>query len=287
MTVYNPMDSFLNIERLQNEIRNFRNLDIENSDNKDIEKSMFNILTTISLSTPYQLSGRVYRIRKIVNHETHSLKQDLWAPPSSCVKTLGRVNMPGESILYTTFTIDTAIDEVRLSPGDHFSLAIYKFKEIEYPSNNTFMVRYPYYDIENTFKENTYFAILNQFLFEELTTVVNEDNKRHYLITNTIVKTILKNFRKDGVIYPSVFDLTKYNLAIKESYASDILELSNVYTFEYYDKSESIYNLRLYQEGIISPTTDIIDYKATKEKDIILPIKFNGNVVLKQSSYIF
>jgi len=288
MTIYNSMDSILNIERLQNEICNFRKLVIENSDNKDFDKSILNILSAISLSIPYKLSGRVYRIRKIVNHETHTLKQDLWAPPCSCVKTLGRANLPGESILYTSFCIDTAIDEVRLSPGDHFSLAIYNFNENKYPNNNLFFVNNEnVYDPTFTFKENTYFAILNQFLFEELTAWVKEDNNRHYNITNIIIKNILKKYKKKGVIYPSVFDSTKYNLAINENYASDILELSNVFTFEYFLKSESTYYLRLYQEGIISPITDIINYKESKEKDRILPIIFSGNVVFEPKCYIF
>lgn len=279
MSIDNPLDDFLNIENLKSNIHKFRNSDCKIIDINYLEELITKILSIVSFSIPYYLTGRVYRIRRIVNQEQHKTKSDLWAPPINCVNSYGRFNKPNESILYTSFYIDTAIEEVRLLPGEHFSLAIFDFKDSEYPRNNTLLIDNTInYCKNDTFKENTYFAILKQFLFDELTGN-GKDNNSNYIKTNIIINSIFKTFKKDSVVYPSFFNNNKHNLAIKGNSASELVNLSQVLTFEYIGKNaDNTFSLRLYQSGNFSDDSEFIEYKETNIKDRIINFSFKGKV---------
>jgi len=55
---------------------------------------------------------------------------DAWEPPSDKVKSAGRLNKPGESLLYTSYNTPLAVpDEIRVQDNVYFSLMKYQVTE--------------------------------------------------------------------------------------------------------------------------------------------------------------
>ena len=110
--------------KLVEKINKFRGLNIKNMKLQDIEKAISEVLTwngdfsyltnigTYPIGThltnigTYPIGTQFYRIRKLkgslIPNESLSTYADFWEPPKSCVKSEGRLNKKGESLLYVT-----------------------------------------------------------------------------------------------------------------------------------------------------------------------------------------
>lgn len=98
--------------KLVEKINKFRGLNIKNMKLQDIEKAISEVLTwngdfsyLTNIGT-YPIGTQFYRIRKLkgslIPNESLSTYADFWEPPKSCVKSEGRLNKKGESLLYVT-----------------------------------------------------------------------------------------------------------------------------------------------------------------------------------------
>jgi len=150
---------------------------------------------------------------------------------SDAVKEYGRMNFIGQSILYGTFAIPTAINELKPQIGDIVTISEWSLIEPEKE-----MIVYPIF--WKMAKNAGFFQIVNQynsltsrydkpvkelidaqveFIAEIMSKRINHNNL--YVITSSIANKIFFNERKEeieAIIYPSVQDKTRIdNIAIK------------------------------------------------------------------------
>lgn len=215
------MESILeheDINKLKERIHAFQNMDIQSLSDKELKDKIDEVLSVkldggITISTNlteyslFSIGRRFYRVRKLKN--TDMPNSDLrklssyWNPPKKYIKHYGRLNKPGESLLYTALNPYTAMCETNLMPGDSFVLCVYeaikplRFSWIGGKANY-------YFNGIKRKKVIEFFEIIRKFLFDEFTRVVPEGQEPLYRITETIAKNYY-NFPDDnGWRYPSI-----------------------------------------------------------------------------------
>jgi len=153
--------------------------------------------------------------------------------PADKVNKYGRMNLIGQSILYGTFSVPTAINELEPKFGDLVTLSEWTLKE-----PNTQMIVFPiFWNMRN---DVGYFQILNQyrilisqfdkdvqslfdtqmkFLADVMSKRINSEHNNLYVFTSAIANRIFNeemNGETEAIIYPSVKDTAKMdNIAIK------------------------------------------------------------------------
>jgi hypothetical protein len=174
----------------------------------------------------------IFRVRKIEKCDEHNNANDVWCPPAKNIKYLGRANDIGQSIFYGAFDQQTAISEVKISPGERYSLAAYSLRPRENYNMTSVVIRQSD-PLPNMTQEIDFFAVeLSRFMVNEFTKDVQHGNENQYLKSCAIAQLLLDLPHKDSLLYPSVKNKDATNLAMKETDAKSRLQLSLVLTCE-------------------------------------------------------
>lgn len=204
------------INKLKERIHIFQNMDIQNLSDKELEANIDEVLrvkldvtlsTTMAEYSLYGIGERFYRVRKLKN--TDMPNSDLknvsayWNPPQKFVKHYGRLNKPGESLLYTAFNPYMAMCETNLKSGDPFVLCIYEaIKPLRFSWIGG-KADYDFNGIKNK-KAIEFLETIRQFLVVEFTRVIAEGQEYLYRITETIAKNYYTCPDDNGWQYPSI-----------------------------------------------------------------------------------
>lgn len=208
----------VDINKLKERIRCFQNMDIQNMSDKELETNIDEVLkvkldggitisTTLSEYSLFNEGVRFYRVRKLKNADmpNSDLKKvaAYWNPPQKYVKHYGRLNKPRESLLYTALNPHTAMCEANLKPGDPFVLCVYEaIKPLRFSWIGS-KADYDFNGIKNK-KAIEYLETIRQFLVEEFTRVIPEDQDFLYRISETIAKNYYNSPDENGWRYPSI-----------------------------------------------------------------------------------
>lgn len=209
---------YADLNKLKERIRIFQNMDIQSLSDKELETNIDEVLRVkldgdITISTTmleyslFAIGERFYRVRKLENTDmpNSNLKHvsAYWNPPQKYVKHYGRLNKPGESLLYTALNPYTAICETNLKPGNPFVLCIYeavkplRFSWIGGKAN------YDFNGIKNK-KAIEFLENIRQFLVDEFTRVIPEGQDYLYRTTEIIAKNYYTFPDDNGWRYPSI-----------------------------------------------------------------------------------
>lgn len=206
------------INQIKEKIHIFQNTDIQSLSDKELEKRIDEVLRVkldgdVSVSTLlleyscFDVGERFYRVRKLINtdmpnRELKSLSA-YWNPPRKCVKHYGRLNKPGESLLYTAFNPYTAICETNLKSGDPFVLCVY---EAIRPLRFAWIGGEADYEFNciNNKKAIEVLELIRKFLVDEFTREITTDQEFLYRITESIAKTYYAFPNAAGWRYPSI-----------------------------------------------------------------------------------
>lgn len=214
---------------LQLKINRFKRRDFQFISEKEIKRELDDVLSVVcaseekvaALNLRYKIlldKNRLFRIRKFVDLNTlleqMRLESSYWNPHPKYIKTYGRLNRPGKSLLYTAEEPLIALREMDVKEGDWFVLITY---------TNTMPIRVwsiePQYDhIAFSNDEPRKMQILqtmNKFLVELFTMDVLPGQEYLYKITESIVSEwYASSYTNWGWSYPSVKDTTMYNLCL-------------------------------------------------------------------------
>ena len=125
---------------LLNKIRNFRRLDIKSMTYEEVTQAISNVLSFngefmyITNTQIYKKGTKFFRVRELegskIPNENLSIESDFWNAPEKYITKYGRLNKPGESLLYTApINPQIAINEVKLKKHSFYTLIIYEAKE--------------------------------------------------------------------------------------------------------------------------------------------------------------
>jgi len=173
--------------------------------------------------------------KNVLDGANERLTETKWLgnKPANKVNKYGRMNLIGQSILYGTFSVPTAINELEPKCGDLVTLSEWTLKE-----PNTKMTVFPiFWNMRN---DVGYFQILSQyrslisqfdqdvqslfdtqmkFLADIMSKRIDSKNNNLYVFTSSVANRIFyeeMNGETEAIIYPSVKDTAKMdNIAIK------------------------------------------------------------------------
>lgn len=219
-------------------IQRFKKLNIKDMNEEEIRKEINSVLLWDNLFL-YQTYNMIYpkgtiffRIRKlnssrlpISNFQVYS---DFWEPPTTVIKKPGRLNKPGESLLYTTPGDPTVpLLETHIQEGEFYALIHYVAdQEVK---ANLIGGEYDYsaFGIEDRTAILVH-ELYNDFLQTEFSRDVGEGTEYLYRVSEIIAKDFFDlppRDMQDAWAYGSVQDKKKYNVCFRPDIAHEILHL--------------------------------------------------------------
>lgn len=219
-------------------ISDFRKLDIKNISDEDLIQNLYKVLCDgdsgfkyIVNIGDYNINKEFYRIRILEDADNleniMQTKQDFWNPPEKVVKNYGRLNKPGESLLYTSPNPITCVNELKVKSNQIFVLI--KYRAIDNIKTNIIGGDYDY-DRMNIKDEKAKLVheMLNGFLREEYSREVGLGTEHLYRTSEMIAKNFFDlppMVVQDAWVYISTFDKKTCNVCFRPNIAQKKLKL--------------------------------------------------------------
>lgn len=225
---------------LINKIRIFRELNIKYMTEKEICEAIYSTITFenkliyIPNLMIYPKGTKFYRVRNLdgtqIPNKNLMISSDFWNPPEKYVTNYGRINKPGESLLYTAPNSPyIAIKEMKLDPDTEkfYSLIVYEAKEDIKVNCIGAKYNYEILEIHND-KIILVNEIINNFLKDEFSRDVGKGTEYLYKISEIIAKDFFDlppRLVQDAWAYSSVQSKDSYNVCFRPNIAKEKLEL--------------------------------------------------------------
>jgi len=254
-------DILYNPERILGAIAKYREVDLRNVSLGEVVELFRGVFSIITLRT-VNIGCYVFRARKIEDNDPHDLICKVRNPPSNKVTNMGRFNDVNESVFYAAFNPVTAIKEVRVQPGDYFSLSVFNLLALDTGVESTLHLL-PRTNLEGlTEKQRVYSRIFDDFVYTEVTRLVAEGKEYQYKASCAVSKLLLGIPNKDSIIYPSMLDSHAKNIAITEQSANRRLKLVEVHKCQYHQDDENLNPIISdYEVATAVETSDELIYK--------------------------
>lgn len=245
---------------LMSKIRDFRRLDIKNMTYSKISKSIEDVLTfdgKFIYATNIQIypkGTKFFRVRALkgsnIPNQNLSFETDFWNAPEKFITKYGRLNKPGESLLYTSpINPQVAIREVKLDDNSYYAIIVYEAKtDIKV---NSIGMEYNYERLGIDDKQVILINdMINDFLRDEFSREVGNGTEYLYKISEIISKwyfDLPPREVQDAWAYPSIKDKLSYNVCFRPDIAKEVLELQGALICKY-DNTDSI-NVKCISHG--------------------------------------
>jgi hypothetical protein len=209
------------LEDIQAHIRAIEELDRASTTIDELKERLQLLLDGYTCMTRLISSHQAWRAR--VNGETPLFEnvRQLWYPPAEGIKTHGRLNRPGQSVMYVAGSHHTAALELRPKVGQRFTVLVVRLNDKDAlphvmelgiggkASEFGFKTDFPL--LENTpggraflrGNEPKHFAI-RSFLAREFMRIVPRGHEDQFKLSIAIAEMLMVSERIDGVIYPSI-----------------------------------------------------------------------------------
>lgn len=224
--------------------------------NSNIETQvLFLLKQTVPFYSHLVMEDRFPEIQRLtVNKRVLNENRRIWNidhlkyPPKKCVKSYGRCNMPGQSVLYATFNSLTALSEIRPEIGDIITTSKWRMKPdvtlrhcpifLNQPET-TFNPRL--FEIEQLYRKSIreypneiqeHINLLSQFVADVFTKRINSVSNLDYIFSAYFSDKIFNEYENrtiEAIYYPSVKQsLVFENIAIKPESFDTKYELIDV-----------------------------------------------------------
>lgn len=219
-------------------IKNFRSLNFKFMSKKEISEAINKVLMYnnqflyISQMSCYPSNTKFFRVRALdgtmVPNKNLRISSDFWSPPEKNVDKYGRLNKPGESLLYTApINPFVAIKEMKLAKGTYYALIVYQAKDVV--KVNVIGGEYDYNKIGIKEKKAILInELYNNFLRDEFSRDVGTGTEYLYKISEIIAKNYFDlppREVQDAWAYSSVQDKSNYNVCFRPLISKELLEL--------------------------------------------------------------
>lgn len=237
---------------LLKKIAKFRQMNIARMSDKEIEKAILDVLCwegVFSCYTniqKYSQGTKFFRVKKLdgscIPNSRFQEYQDYWETNPKYLKNYGRLNKPGESLLYVSPDLRCSIDEVHIKENEFFAA-------IQYTARSDVKVNMigGDFDYEGMGvydeKVKTVHEIYNGFLRDEFSRDVGQGTEFLYKVSEKIAKDYFDlppRIVQDAWAYLSVQNKEKYNVCFRPDIAHDILKLNGALICKLNDSKEII-----------------------------------------------
>jgi hypothetical protein len=210
------MDEFFAPEKVDNAILDYRRLDLKTATLSQVRQCLDPAFGVIVANHVCNLGLPLFRVRPLESDEEHSEVVSLLAPPPHKVHRMGRLNDAGESMLYAAFDPVTAIRESRIRGGQRFSLTVLSLAQrpVFHNSSIRLGLEPPSCTKRLSAAMRASAERLHLFIRSEITKTVGVGDEHEYKATCVITQFLLGDPNKDSIVYPSVFDPNRTNIAL-------------------------------------------------------------------------
>ena len=216
-------------EEIRQKVREFRFLNFSKLSYGDVRSAVDKVMSVIDQdgnklhslqvkSVTFEKGSRFYRV---VRHEIKS-SSDLWCPPEDLVE-MGRLNLRGEQVLYTSPNLTVALDELKIGDGETTTIISYSSK------CPTTLVRIGLSvdDGGLASQEMSMMRELNDFLLYEFMRDVGRGTEYLYQISNVIAEYFVYP-ESVGYYYPSMKDKSKWNVCFSGNAVEEYLKINSI-----------------------------------------------------------
>lgn len=246
----------INLQELKNKIEEFFSMDLkkESKDKiKQIIKSIINpekgMLVNFKFIAKMEKEKKLYRTQNLYGDENYKIekKSVLWNPPKEIVNKYGRLNLPNESVLYTSLDFETCLEETEIKINDYFLLieykTLYEINLINIPTTKELEKEIEAFPLENNSREKL--KVIFNF-------IIRCFQMNNYTVSNIIKDMFYYDKNYDGWIYSSVKNSNSKNIVLLPEVAKENkLRIEKITMFKKIDEEtlETIYNIGLNSEG--------------------------------------
>ena len=223
---------------LMKKIAEFRRLNISGMSSAEIDKAILDVLCWNGMFCcytnikSYPAGTKFFRVKRFkgskVPDERFKEYQDFWETDPKHLKDYGRLNKPGESLLYVTPDLHCAIDECRIKEDEFFAAILYTAKTDIKVNMIGGEFDYPQMGIVDE-KVKLIHEIYNGFLRDEFSRDVGKGTEFLYRTSEAIAKSYFDlppRVVQDAWAYASIQDKKKYNVCFRPDIAHEVLELN-------------------------------------------------------------
>ena len=237
---------------LRQKIRDFRSLNFRKLTYSELQQAICSVLKSENPNTgqgigwgmpirygTYSSGTKFYRIRLFIDGENPvSTVADCWHPPPEVTK-IGRVNVAGKPVLYTSPINPTiAAAEMGVMDGTPSVLLEFTAREDVYLGWITYLNRFP--DGTYSQAEIEKIEMIRDFLVEEFSREVGAGSEHLYRITNIIADEYFNYPNSSGYCYPSIARKEGFlNAAFYSEQAKEKLELTGISQVRFWDTGET------------------------------------------------
>jgi hypothetical protein len=229
----------INLDELKSWINILENLDLTIMGLTDVIPYVNRIFNLYAIACPvFSPPNKIYRAVKWSKRPTN-IKQ-LIHPKPECITSIGRCNDIGVSYFYGSFNWEPTLFELRVKEGDFIVLSLFnaidhlEFAPIGFTNEvfqRLFSNRVPPPEarpnnVELIERDSN--KIVDKYIAESFTKIVNVGEEYKYKISVAISKFIMSNEHIDGIIYPSILmKADSENIALKSESVFHKLQLIN------------------------------------------------------------
>lgn len=240
----------VNSAELSARIARLRRADFNIMTEAQIRERLGRLMDGYSTKTVSLVTNQIYRARKNNGNQSFENTTELWYPPAAVVQP-GRFNRAGQSVFYSSNTMNAALWEIRPAEGDKVTVAICRSVERVLAITCVHIGLYLYQGKAPAvggvpdLRSDTHFITGLQTekvdrkwtkidaLLAELVTGDEKTRPNLYAATRQIGTTLLGVGTAEGLIYPSVAaGLAAFNLRLEPSVADEKLTIGEVWEFE-------------------------------------------------------
>ncbi len=226
----------------------WKRLIIDGASIEEMKSVVRSVITGCAFQTLVTTSGKLYRARKNDGDKSFINISDLWYPPHSVIKQMGRANRIGQSMMYLAQDGRTAIFEMQLTNDDYFTVCELNIKENQklnliylntlenlnipaqkkiHEERNKGLARLKYnkQGIENI-------NLIHKILSEEFMRTDDKRPQQAYTLSIAVAETLLSYKNADGMIYPSLRVRNDYNIVIHPNAADRTLKINKCDSFK-------------------------------------------------------
>ena len=222
---------------LMEKISNFRKLNISRMNNEEIDKAILDVLCWNGMFScfinmkMYPAGSTFFRVKRlegtIIPNERFAVYQDYWETDPKHLTVYGRLNKPGESLLYVSPDLHCSIGEVHIQDNELFAAIQYTAKSDIKVNMIGGEINYQQLGVHDE-KIRLIHEMYNSFLRDEFSRDVGKGTEYLYKVSETIAKSYFDlppRVVQDAWAYSSVQDKLKYNVCFRPDIAHELLEL--------------------------------------------------------------
>lgn len=223
---------------LMQKISKFRKLNISHMSGEEIRQAILEVLCWNGMFScytnlrTYPSGTKFFRVKRlkgtVLPNERFGVYQDYWETDAKYLTKYGRLNKPGESLLYVSPDLYCSINEVHIQDEEPFVAIQYTAKTDIKVNMIGGEIDYKHLGVYDD-RVKLVHEIYNGFLRDEFSRDVGKGTEYLYKVSEMIAKDYFDlppRVVQDAWAYSSVQDKAKYNVCFRPDIAHDLLELN-------------------------------------------------------------